>query len=147
MLFWNSLAFLMIQQMLAIWVTAQPPPYNYEANLRYYLDESDLHGLKNWIHIYIRLSPFAIHLKLSQHCWSAVKVKVLVAQSCLTLCNPMDCSPRVSSVYGILQAIILECVAIPFSRGSSQPWDGTWVSCFAGRFFTIWATRKYLNTK
>ena len=42
-------------------------------------------------------------------------------QSCLTLCDPMDCSPPGSSVDGILQARILEQVAIPFSRGSSQP--------------------------
>ena len=47
------------------------------------------------------------------------KVKVLVAQSCPTLCDPMDCSPPGSSVHGILQARILEWVAIPFSRGSS----------------------------
>ena len=44
-----------------------------------------------------------------------------VAQSCLTLCDPMDCSPAGSSVHGILQARILEWVAISFSRGSSQP--------------------------
>ena len=42
-----------------------------------------------------------------------------VAQSCLTLCNPVDCSPPGSSVHGILQARILEWVAISFSRGSS----------------------------
>ena len=48
-----------------------------------------------------------------------VKVKVLVAQSCPTLWDPMDCSPRGSSVHGILQARILEWVAIPFSRRSS----------------------------
>ena len=48
-----------------------------------------------------------------------VKVKVLVAQSCPTLCDPMDCSPSSSSVHGILQARILEWVAISFSRGSS----------------------------
>ena len=53
--------------------------------------------------------------------WS--KVKVLVAQLCLTLCDPMDCSPPGSSVHGILQARILEWVAISFSRGSSQPRD------------------------
>ena len=47
------------------------------------------------------------------------KKKVLVAQSCLTLCNPMDCSSSSYSVHGILQARILEWVAIPFSRGSS----------------------------
>ena len=65
--------------------------------------------------------------------WSEVKV----AQSCLTLCDPMDCI-----VHGILQARILEWVAFPFSRGSSQPWDQTQVSCILGRFFTSWATRK-----
>ena len=52
-----------------------------------------------------------------------VKVKVLVTQSCPTLCNPMDYSPPGSSVHGILQARMLECVAIPFSRGSSLPRD------------------------
>ena len=50
--------------------------------------------------------------------WSS-EVKVLVAQSHPTLCNPTDCSPPVSSVHGILQARILEWVAMPFSRGSS----------------------------
>ena len=61
-------------------------------------------------------------------------VCVLVAQSCLTLCDPMDCSPSGSSVPGMLQARILEWVVIPFSRGSSWPRDWTWVSCIAGRF-------------
>ena len=65
-----------------------------------------------------------------------------LAQSCLILCNPMDCSPPGSSVHGNLQARILEWVAIPFSRGSSQPRDQTQVSHSAGRFFTIWATRE-----
>ena len=46
---------------------------------------------------------------------------VLVMQVCLTLCYPMDSSPPGSSVHGILQASILEWIAIPFSRGSSQP--------------------------
>ena len=50
-------------------------------------------------------------------------VVVLVAQSCLTLCDPMNCSPPGSSVHGIIQARILEWGAIPFSRGSSQPRD------------------------
>ena len=65
-----------------------------------------------------------------------------VAQSCSTLCNPMDCSLPGSSVRGILQARVLEWVAIPFSRGSSLPRDWTQVSCIAGRRFTIWATRE-----
>ena len=50
-------------------------------------------------------------------------------QSCLTLCDPMDCSPPGSSVHGTLQARILEWVAISFSRGSSWHRDRTWVSC------------------
>ena len=69
-----------------------------------------------------------------------MKVKVKVAQLCLTLCDPMDCGLPGSSVHGILQARILDCVAVPFSRGSFQPRDGTQVtlvvSCVAGRFFT-----------
>ena len=55
---------------------------------------------------------------------------------CPTLCDPMNCSPQDSTVCGILQARILEWVAIPFSRGSSQPRDQTWSSCIAGGFFT-----------
>ena len=54
-----------------------------------------------------------------------MKEKVLVAQSCLTLCYPMDCSPPSSSVHGILQAGILEWESIPASRGSSRPRDGS----------------------
>ena len=56
-----------------------------------------------------------------------------VAQLCLTLCDPMDCSPPGCSIHGIFQARILEWVAISFSRGSSQPRDQTWVSRIAGR--------------
>ena len=63
--------------------------------------------------------------------------KVKVAQSCLTLCDTMDCSLSGSSVHGILHARILEWVAIPFSRGSSQPRDWTQVSWIASRFFTV----------
>ena len=65
-----------------------------------------------------------------------VEVKVLVAQSCLTICNPMACILPGSSVHGILQARILEWVAIPFSKGSSQPSNWTQVSYIASRFFT-----------
>ena len=60
--------------------------------------------------------------------------KVKVAQSGATLCDP--------TVPGILQARILEWVAVPFSRGSSQPRDQTHVSCITGRFFTSWPTRE-----
>ena len=70
--------------------------------------------------------------------WSEVKV----SQSCSTLCDPMDCSLPGFSVHGILQARILEWVAIPISRGSFQPWNRSWVSHIAGRFFSVWATRE-----
>ena len=63
-----------------------------------------------------------------------------VAQLCLTLCDPMDCSLPGSSVHGIFQAIVLEWIAISFSRWSSQPRDRTWVSRIIDRCFTIWAT-------
>ena len=65
-----------------------------------------------------------------------------VAQSCPTLCNPMDCGPPGSSVHGIFQAWILEWVTVSFSRGSSWPRDRTWVSRIVGRCFTIWGTRE-----
>ena len=67
-------------------------------------------------------------------------VKKWVAQSRLTLCDPMN-----YTVHGILQAGILEWVAIPFSKGSSQLRDGTQVSGTAGRFFTSWAIREAQN--
>ena len=72
-------------------------------------------------------------------CW---KKESEVAQSCLTLCDPMDYSPLGSSVHGIFQARVLEGVAISFSRGSSRPRDWTQVSHVAGRRFTNWATRE-----
>ena len=64
-----------------------------------------------------------------------------VTQSCLTLCNPVDCRPPGSSIHGISQARILEWVAISFSRESSRPRDQTRVSLIAGRCFNLWATR------
>ena len=74
-----------------------------------------------------------------------VKWKVWVSQSCPTLCDTVDCSPSSSSFHRILQARICEWVAIYFSRGSAQPRHQIWVSCIAGRFFTIWVTRIGIN--
>ena len=74
-----------------------------------------------------RTSVVGITLLLSlkkKQCSSNIntkKVKVLVAQSCPTLCNPMDCSPSGSSIHGILQARLLEWVAIPFSSNLANP--------------------------
>ena len=64
-------------------------------------------------------------------------VLCLVTQLCQILCDPMDCSPPGSSVHGDSQARILEWVAMPFSRGSTQPRDQTQVSHIAGRLFTV----------
>ena len=73
------------------------------------------------------------------------EVKVIVAQLCQILCNPMDCSPPGSSVHRTSQARRLEWIAIACSRGSSQPRDRTQVSgtsYITSGFFTIWATRE-----
>ena len=70
-------------------------------------------------------------------------VCVVFTQSCSTLWDLTDCSPPGSSVHRVLQARILEWVAIPFSKESSWFRDWTWVSCIARRFFTIWATREF----
>ena len=73
--------------------------------------------------------------------WGEVRW-VEVAQSCPTLCDPVDCSLPGFSVHAILQARILEWVTISFSRGSSQPRDWTWVPHIGGRCFNLWATRE-----
>ena len=80
-------------------------------------------------------------------CWWNVKMEVLVAQSCPTLCDPMDHNPPGSTVQWILQARILEWVAIPFSRGSSHTRDQTQVSYIAREFFTAWTTRTKKMTR
>ena len=82
-------------------------------------------------------------------------VLYLVTPSCPTLCSPMDCSPPGSSVSGILQARILKWVAIPFSRGSSQPRDWTGVSCLQADSLSsepqgkpaIWIVQMRINLK
>ena len=83
------------------------------------------------------LEKFSVSTNIS----SLVKrtLMCLVAQLCLTLCDPMDCGPPGSSVHGILRAGILEWVAILFSRGSSRSRDRTHISCsscITGGFFT-----------
>jgi len=89
---------------------------------------------------FLFLHNFLFSLELSYCLYLVFYVKVKIAQSCPTLCNPMDCR-----VHGNLQVRILEWVAFPFSRGSSQPRDRTQVSHIAERFFTRWATREALK--
>ena len=69
-------------------------------------------------------------------------MKALIAQLCLILFDPVNCSPPGSSIHGVLQTRILEWVATPFSRGSSWPSNQTRDSRITGGFFTVWATRE-----
>ena len=85
--------------------------------------------------VYIFIISIKVHFQIL--CWFKVKVKV--TQSYPTLWDPMD-----YIIHGILQARILEWVAIPFSRESSQPRGWTWVSHPAGRLFIVWVTREPL---
>ena len=71
-----------------------------------------------------------------------IQAKVKVKSLSPTLCDPVSCSPPGSSILGILQARILEWVAIFFSRGTSRPRNRTQVSCIAGRCFNLWATKE-----
>ena len=93
-------------------------------------------GLMQWI---IPPPKWDCQPKYFCNFWS---VCVLVVRSYLTLRDPMGYNPPGSSVHGILQARILKWIAIPFSRGSSQPRDWIQLSHIADRFFTIWATRE-----
>ena len=93
-------------------------------------------GGNQFIHgIFPSTAPASVHLSACMH----QSLQDSLQESCLTLCNPKHCSPPGSSVHGILQARILQWVAMPSSRGSSQPRDQTCVSCvpcIASRFFT-----------
>ena len=100
-----------------------------------------------WLPIVIKVSPKESHYSdkgtLKTYPLSSSVCMCLVTQWCLNLCNPMDyIAHQVPLSMGILQASVLEWVAMPSSRGSSQPRDWTQVSRIAGRFFTIWATRE-----
>ena len=91
-------------------------------------------GIKLHSNIYAETGPF--------YQWIFKWKKVLVNHLCPTLCDPLDCRVPGSSVHRILQARVLEWVAISYSRGSSWPTDGSQVSYITSRFFTIWATRE-----
>ena len=123
--FWNFLAFLMIQRMLAIWSLVPLP----------LLNPAWTSG-SSWF----------------MYCWSlAWRILSITLLTCgkgkllsrvWLLCDLMDCSLPGSSVYAILQASTLEWVAISFFRGSSRPRDQTWVFCFGRQVLYRWATRK-----
>ena len=73
------------------------------------------------------------------------RAHVCACYSVVSDCDPMDCSPPGSSIHGILQAKILEWVAISYSRESSRWRDWTWISHREGRLFSVWATREALH--
>ena len=109
--------------------------------------ETYFHCLPELYSCFLELNWFLLtfHFCSSSFSNGFLKIHVLeseseVAQSCLTRSNPVDCSLPGSAVHGILQARILEWVAISFSRGSSPPRDRTQISHIAGRFFTVWDT-------
>ena len=99
-----------------------------------------------WVHFIIHvnnISPFFLFilqkLKLNMNMKLLSHVRLFA--------TPMDCSLPGSSVHGIFQAIVLEWIAISFSRGSSQPRDQTQVSCIIDRYFTVWAIREIQKVK
>ena len=84
-----------------------------------------------------KLSELMHTQHLPGQCLDAQVCVCSVAHSCPTLRNPVYCSPPGSSVHGVLQARILEGVAMSFSRASSQPRDQIQVSPIIGRLFTV----------
>ena len=131
--------------MLCIFTLRQAPVNSIYTSISFYAipfpsplpPQTIIHQDSNWNHINLHTNFGRVDTILS-FLWYCVKV----AQSCLSLCDSM-----VYTVHGILQARILEWVAFPFSRGSSQPRDRTQVSHIAGRFFTSWTTRGVFSIK
>ena len=99
-------------------------------------------GREHHKHLFFSMTSFIGLIVTTSQKPSSCALCVLVTQLCLTLCDPTNCSLPGFSVHGILQARIQEWIAIPFSRGSSQPRDLSLLSCIAGRLFTVWATQK-----
>ena len=127
---------------LTVWITTNwkilkeigiPDHFTCLLRILYLGQESNrsLHRTTDWLKIGkgVWQSGIPAYLTSIQSC-------CLVTKSCPTLCDPLDYSLPISSLHGILQARILECVAIYFSRGSSQPRDWIHVSYIAGIFFT-----------
>ena len=108
---------------IAMWLFKQIEPHKSFMVTEIY---AEINSISRWE---FRIQPANSSVRL--------QVRVKVAQSCTTLCNPKD-----YTVHGILQARILEWVAFPFSRESSQPRNQTQISPIEGTLFTIWATRE-----
>ena len=110
---------------------------------------TELYWMHDWFHLgeVIRVSlgeNSSWLLRSHLFTWVYACIFLFVAESCLTLCDPVACSLPASSVRGIYQARALEQVAILFSRGSSQPRDWTHVSCIGRWILCHWAIREAL---
>jgi len=126
----KSKMFCIIGQVINLWISF---PRNY-IGMKYFVDFHEIsffHSLK------LAESSSTCQSLLWVYCCCPC----LVTKLCLILCNPMDCDPPGSSVHGILQAGILEWIAIFFSRGSSRPRDWTQVSCLGRHILYHWATK------
>ena len=107
-------------------------------------------GQERGIYVYLWLSHIAVQQKQTQHCKTTIVVGYVRTQSCLNICNPMDCSLPGASVHGIFQARILEWVAISYPRGSSWSRDWTqvsYISCIARQILYHCTTWKILKKK
>ena len=122
------------------------PSNEHPGLISFRMDWLDLLAVQGTLSVFSSINScsafFMVHLSHLYMTIGKTKVNILVAQSCPTLCYPMGCSLPGSTVHADLQARILKWVVISFSRGSFQLMDQTWVFCIAGKFFTVWATRK-----
>ena len=114
---------------LSFWVSLFPRTRGYNTSRPYPMGQLHTGFLFTYSSLIIKIK--------AAHADTITTCVCTVAQSCLTLCDLMDCSPSGSPVHGIFQARILEWVVISFSRGSSWPRDQTMSPALANRFFTI----------
>ena len=139
-----------VQLFVTSWTVAHQPPLSMEFSKQDYWSQLSFPTPGNLPNPGIQLMSLAspasagrffsaciscVGRQILHHC-ATYSCSCLVAKLCLTLCDPMDCSPPGSSVHGIIPARILEWVSISFSRESSWPKDQNCVSCISGGFFT-----------
>ena len=123
---------------------SSPEPLNSSISFTYFMFESPPQPpcLAHYLFCTVVLKELGSYQVANPLLYCYTRVCCLVAQSRLTLFDPVDCSPPDSSVHGISQARILEWVAISFSRGSSQPRCQTHISCVGRWVLYHWAIRE-----
>ena len=137
MFFWNSLAFSMIQWMLVIWsLVPLPflnPAWTSESSWFTYFQERQSQRKAMTKNFHFKSYTMKLQLVFPER----IYMKEKVAQSCLTLCDPMDSCNSLGQNCGV------GSLSLPFSRGYSQSSDRTQVSHTAGGLFTSWATKEF----